>query len=178
MQPLHNVLPPCVCLCVFVFIMLICVFVCSVCVPFSSPAIATGVPLSCFPSITPRGSSSTNDSARTLDVCFLPRCFNPRVSPVSCGQRVATEEAYCNVIGFSSEAQFFRRALENVRFVDWRCITCAYTQYIRTRGVLKSLCFHGCFACVFLSQGVPVYDIGELSRLGRDNHTRCGREPR
>ncbi|CAN0076799.1 unnamed protein product, partial [Ectocarpus fasciculatus] len=30
-----------------------------------------------------------------------------------CTRRIATEEAYCNVIGFSSEAQFFRKALEN-----------------------------------------------------------------
>ncbi|CAN0064772.1 unnamed protein product, partial [Ectocarpus sp. 4 AP-2014] len=30
-----------------------------------------------------------------------------------CTRRIATEEAYCNVIGFSSEAQFFRNALEN-----------------------------------------------------------------
>ncbi|CAM9551241.1 unnamed protein product, partial [Hapterophycus canaliculatus] len=30
-----------------------------------------------------------------------------------CTRRIATEEAYCNIIGFSSEAQFFKRALEN-----------------------------------------------------------------
>eukprot|EP00903_Cladosiphon_okamuranus_P015600 g14405.t1 len=30
-----------------------------------------------------------------------------------CTRRIATEEAYCNVIGFSTEAQFFRKAFEN-----------------------------------------------------------------
>lgn len=42
--------------------------------------------------------------------CFL------RLFALSVVQRIATEEAYCNVIGYSSEAQFFRRALENVSF--------------------------------------------------------------
>lgn len=44
-------------------------------------------------------------------------------------QRIATEEAYCNIIGFSSEAQFFKRALENVRE-----LACVNVLLCRARG--------------------------------------------